>query len=136
MPPPATGAPAATPQGAQGQGPYGPGATRQHPDITQYSTKGPDNRLRMFKGRPVTYQVLKRDDKEVPVIRNNDGSVTKIWFPDGAPIYTADTEASDPNAYNDPQVQQQWNSFMQTRTFAGGFMPEVPPKREFCAWDF
>ncbi|KAK0611328.1 hypothetical protein B0T14DRAFT_325806 [Immersiella caudata] len=130
-------APATKPPGAPGQGPYAPDATRQHPDISAYSSKGPDNQLRMFKGRPVTYQTLGKDGKKlVPVIRNPDNSVAKIWFPDGPPAYTPDTEAADPSAYNDPMVQQRWKTFMETGMFEGGLMPEVPPKREFCAWDF
>ena len=92
----------------------------------------------MFKGKPVTYQPLgsKGDDKEVPVVRNFDGSVTKIWFPNGPPNYTAETEAEDRRAYDDGKVQQQWRVFMDTGVFDGGLMPEVPPKREFCAWNF
>ena len=117
------------------QGPYGPNATRQHPDINSYSSRGPDKILRMFKGKPVAYEVPKGGTKPVPVIRNFDGSMTKIWMPDGAPKYTSDTEA-DPAKYEDPNVQQQWRVFMETGRFAGGLMPEVPPKREFCAWDF
>jgi nucleoporin NUP42 len=91
----------------------------------------------MFKGRPVAYQPLGKDEgKEVPVIQNPDNSLAKIWFPDGAPAYTPDTEAADPSVYNDATVQHQWKAFMDTGTFAGGLMPEVPPKREFCAWNF
>ncbi|KAK4442619.1 hypothetical protein QBC34DRAFT_418465 [Podospora aff. communis PSN243] len=133
----APAAPVAKPTGAVGQGPYAPDATRQHPDISTYSSKGPDGYLRMFKGRPVAYQPLGKDgSKVVPVIRNPDNSVARIWFPDGPPAYTPDTEAADPSAYNDATAQQQWKAFMETGMFAGGLMPEVPPKREFCAWNF
>lgn len=91
----------------------------------------------MFKGKAVAYRHLKSDDKEkeTPVIANFDGSVAKIWFPDGAPPYNRDTEAEDAAAYT-PPVMQQWKVFVETGKFAGGMVPEVPPKREFCAWDF
>lgn len=120
----------------QGQGPYGPSATRQHPDISAYSAKNPDGSLRMFKGKPVMYEVLKGSDKPAPFIRNFDGSIVRIWLPNGAPAYTKETEADDPSKYNDPAVQQQWSVFMQTGQFSDGLMPEVPPKREWCQWDF
>ncbi|KAK0712588.1 hypothetical protein B0T26DRAFT_752805 [Lasiosphaeria miniovina] len=130
---PATSAPKA----AQGQGPYAAGATRQHPDVNSYSSKGPDGRLRMFKGKSVTYQALRGGDKPVPVLRNFNGTVTKVWFPDGAPNYTTETEAVNPEAtYRDPVVQQQWKGFLETGKFEAGLMPEVPPSREYCTWDF
>ncbi|KAK0724485.1 hypothetical protein B0H67DRAFT_568058 [Lasiosphaeris hirsuta] len=117
--------------------PYAPNATRQHADVTSYAGKGPDGRLRMFKGKPVSYTALGsgKDSKELPVVRSFDGTATRIWFPDGAPNYSPETEAED-KAYADPEVLRKWKVFMDTGRFEGGIMPEVPPKREFCAWDF
>ncbi|KAL2016407.1 hypothetical protein VTK56DRAFT_3792 [Thermocarpiscus australiensis] len=131
----ATAAAAKKPAEAQGQGPYGPNASRQHPDISSYSSRGPDGLLRMFKGRPVSYETPKDGGKPVPVIRNFDGTLTKIWMPNGAPSYTSETEA-EPAKYEDPGVLQRWKAFMDSGRFADGIMPEVPPKREFCTWDF
>ncbi|KAK3299509.1 uncharacterized protein B0H64DRAFT_388677 [Chaetomium fimeti] len=135
-------APAATattaapvPAGPSGTGPYGPDATRQHPDISTYAARNPDKTLRMFKGKPVLYETLKPGTRPVPVLRNFDGSMVRIWMPNGAPAYTTQTEA-EPEKYQDPTVMQQWKAFVETGRFAGGVMPEVPPKREFCAWDF
>jgi nucleoporin NUP42 len=90
----------------------------------------------MFKGKPVTYQEP-RDGigKPIPVIKNFDGSVTRVWMPNGAPPYTTQTEA-EPEKYQDPAVMEQWKVVVETGKFAGGVMPEVPPKREFCMWDF
>lgn len=118
-----------------GVGPYGPNATREHPDISTYSAKEADGRLRMFKGKQVTYEMPKGATRPAPFIRNFDGSLVKIWMPDGAPKYTTETEA-EPEKYQDPNVLQQWKAFVEAGRFAGGMMPEVPPKREFCAWDF
>lgn len=89
----------------------------------------------MFKGKPVTYETPKAGGNPIPVVRNFDGSITKIWMPNGPPKYTKDTEA-EPEKYEDPGVQQQWKAFLETGRFADGIMPEVPPKREFCVWDF
>ncbi|KAK3997813.1 nucleoporin AMO1 [Cladorrhinum sp. PSN332] len=121
----------------QGQGPYGPNATRQHPDISAYTSKNPDGTLRMFKGKPVTYETPKGGaDKPLPFIRQFDGSMVRIWMPNGAPAYTKETEADDLSVYDDPSVQQQWAGFLQSGEFADGLIPEVPPKREWCQWDF
>ncbi|KAK1828745.1 nucleoporin AMO1 [Podospora conica] len=133
---PAAATPAPTGPAAHGQGPYPSNASRQHPDPSSYSSKGPDNRLRMWKGRPVRYVPEPNTNKEVPMYQGSNGNAVRIWFPDGPPAYTAETEAADPKVYDDPAVQQQWASFMQTGVFAGGMMPEVPPKRELCQWDF
>ncbi|KAH8890507.1 hypothetical protein GQ53DRAFT_747536 [Thozetella sp. PMI_491] len=122
--------------GAQGQGPYAPGASRQHPPIESYASKAPNGRLQMFKGRPVEYRVLKGEEKESPVIRGPNGGMIRVWHPDGAPPYNPDTEAADPSAYNSNQVIQQWMSFAEAGKFVDGLVPEVPPRREFCAWDF
>ncbi|KAK4120543.1 hypothetical protein N657DRAFT_649043 [Parathielavia appendiculata] len=118
-----------------GSGPYSPGATRQHPDISTYSSHNSDQTLRMFKGKPVMYVAPKDGQKPVPMIRNFDGSMVRVWMPNGPPLYTDQTEA-EPAKYEDPSVMQQWKAFVETGQFAGGAMPEVPPKREFCMWDF
>ncbi|KAH6616111.1 hypothetical protein B0J18DRAFT_296490 [Chaetomium sp. MPI-SDFR-AT-0129] len=120
---------------APGTGPYPPGSTRQHPDITTYASFNPDKTLRMYKGKPVYYEEPKGGGKPVPCLRNFDGSMVRIWMPNGAPVYTTQTEAP-PEKYQDPGVMQQWMAFVETGRFAGGVMPEVPPKREFCTWDF
>ncbi|KAL2166093.1 hypothetical protein VTG60DRAFT_3301 [Thermothelomyces hinnuleus] len=132
---PSTSAPTSTPGTASGANPYGPNATRQHPDISTYATHNPDKTLRMFKGKPVTYEEPKPGSKPVPMVRNFDGTMVRIWMPNGAPPYTTQTEA-EPEKYQDPTVMQQWKAFVETGRFAGGVMPEVPPKREFCMWDF
>lgn len=97
----------------------------------------------MFKGKPVFYEEPRSSNsngggnvKPVPVLRNFDGSTVRIWMPNGAPPYTTQTEAADPQKYEDPGVMRQWLAFVQTGRFEGGVMPEVPPKREFCMWDF
>ncbi|KAK4226305.1 nucleoporin AMO1 [Podospora fimiseda] len=120
----------------QAQSPYGPNATRKHPDISEYSSRNPDGSLRMFKGKAVIYETPKGSDKPLPFVRQFDGSMMRIWMPNGAPPYTKETEADDPSVYEDPAVQQQWAGFLQTGEFEDGMMPEVPPKREWCSWDF
>ncbi|KAH8904504.1 hypothetical protein BR93DRAFT_952443 [Coniochaeta sp. PMI_546] len=125
---------------AQPQNPYGPNATRQHPPVTAYSSRGPQGELTMFKGRAVTYLPPpgpgNERKKPVPMVRAADGSMSKVWFPDGPPMYTPDTEAGDQSVYEKREVQDAWRTFVAQGRFVDGIMPEVPPKREWCTWDF
>ncbi|KAF5601511.1 nucleoporin NUP42 [Fusarium pseudocircinatum] len=123
QPPPAAAAASAT-----STGPYPPNSSRQHPPIESYSSKGMDGRLSMFKGKSVIY----KDGK--PGIREFDGTWRRIWFPDGPPAFSADTELA-PEMYDD-KSKAQWMAFAQTGTFEGGLMPELPPPRECTLWDF
>lgn len=114
--------------------PYGPNASRQHPPYS--GSKGMNNQLQMWKGKPVAYKVI--DEKPTPVIQNFDSSFTKIWFPDGPPAYYKDTEPE--REYTDAE-KAVWQKFASTGKFelaanGGGGMPEAPPMREFCTWDF
>jgi nucleoporin NUP42 len=82
----------------------------------------------MFKGKPVMYQNNEAGS------RNQDGSWEKIWFPDGAPPYYKDTEMED-EAY-DESTKAVYMYLRETGSFQGGIMPFLPPKREWCLWDF
>ncbi|KLU85435.1 CCCH zinc finger domain-containing protein, variant [Magnaporthiopsis poae ATCC 64411] len=128
------GAPAAA---AAGPGPYAPNATRQHPPASSYITKNPDGTVAAFKGKAVSMQTPREGSsatKPFPVMRAFDGSVTRIWNPDGAPAYYKDTEAP-PEAY-DAATRAAYEAFVNTGKFQGGIMPETPPLREWCTWDF
>lgn len=130
---PAAAAPTAA---AAGAGPYGPNATRQHPDYHSYAQKSPTGQLLRWQGKPVTYKTI--DGEPVPGIQNFDGSWTKIWFPDGPPPYNRDTEPVRP--YTDEETAL-YNRFVATGTFqlaatGGGGMPLAAPQREMCTWNF
>jgi nucleoporin NUP42 len=116
------------PVAASSGSPYPPNSSRQHPPIESYSSKGMDGRLSMFKGKSVVY----KDGK--PGIQEFDGTWRRIWFPDGPPGYSADTELP-PEKYDD-KSKAQWMAFAQTGNFEGGLMPELPPPRECTVWDF
>ncbi|OIW26718.1 hypothetical protein CONLIGDRAFT_683672 [Coniochaeta ligniaria NRRL 30616] len=141
---PAVSAPANAPTGPSAasapSNPYPPTASRQHPPITAYSTRGPQGELTSFQGQPVTYQLPVgrggENKKPVPMVRKPDGSLAKVWFPDGAPGYTPDTEAADQSLYQKQEVVDSWKTFVAHGQFVDGVMPEVPPRREWCAWDF
>jgi nucleoporin NUP42 len=82
----------------------------------------------MFKGKPVVYK-----DNEAG-IQNRDGTWEKIWFPDGPPAYYGATELDD-NAYTE-DIKQAYLHARETGSFKDGVMPLLPPKREWCLWDF
>ncbi|KAH8706469.1 hypothetical protein BGZ61DRAFT_221384 [Ilyonectria robusta] len=111
----------------QASNPYPPGSSKQHPPIESYSSKGMDGRLSMFKGKPVIYE------DGIPGIRELSGTWRRIWFPDGPPGFTQDTEL--PADQYDSKSKAQWMSFAQTGTFQDGLMPELPPPRECTVWD-
>ncbi|RDL30459.1 uncharacterized protein BP5553_10337 [Venustampulla echinocandica] len=104
------------------------GKGSQHPPLSNYASKDGSGRLTMFKGKRVIY----RDGE--PGVQNRDGTWAKIWFPDGPPPYYKDTELED-EAY-DENTKAAYMHMMQTGMFQNGAMPLVPPKREWCLWDF
>lgn len=114
--------------GTASQGPYGPNAQFQHPPLESYVSKDNNQRLRMFKGKPVVYK------ENEPGIQNRDGTWEKIWFPDGPPAYYGATELNN-DVYTEDTKQAYLHS-RETGYFKDGVMPLLPPKREWCLWDF
>ncbi|KAI1640809.1 hypothetical protein F4809DRAFT_588854 [Biscogniauxia mediterranea] len=128
-------------------GPYAPGSTKQHPPAESYITKTMANGpITSFRGQQVIYKWKVHDkyqdqppqdrtSKDIPVpgVRNPDGSWRKIFFPDGPPSYNKDTEP-DPSKY-DATVRAAYATMAATGRFEGD-MPEVPPMREDCLWNF
>lgn len=124
--------------------PYAPNSTKQHPAPESYIMKTIHGQITAFNGQPVTYK-WKVDDKyqderppdhgdtPVPGTRNSDGTWRKIFFPDGPPSYNKDTEP-DMALYN-ADVKAAYETMTSTGRFAGD-MPEVPPLREDCVWNF
>ncbi|EON98481.1 putative ccch zinc finger domain-containing protein [Phaeoacremonium minimum UCRPA7] len=125
---------AATSSAPASQNPYAPDASRQHPPLSSYSTRGPDGRLQTWKGKPVGYKQI--EGRPQPGVQNFDGSFTRIWFPDGPPTYYKDTEPLSANMHYTVREQGAWKKFMETGRLELGNMPEMPPLREHCTWDF
>ncbi len=69
-----------------------------------------------------------------PCYRGNDGNWVRIWFPHGAPVFTKTPELPE-NAYN-AAMKDEYAFAKQHGSFQGGIMPEMPPRREWCSWDF
>ncbi len=69
-----------------------------------------------------------------PGLAGQDGSWQRIWFPDGPPIFNKDTGVDD--ALYDEKTEAAYKYAKQNGSFQGGMMPLLPPKREWCHWDF
>ena len=106
----------------------GPNGSLQHPPLETYISKGIDGRLAMFKGMRVAY---KGDEAGV---RGRDGTWQKIWFPQGAPAPYKDTEMEISKYGED--IKSSYINLQQSRSFQGGIIPLVPPRREWCTFDF
>jgi nucleoporin NUP42 len=109
-------------------GPYAPSATLKHPPLQSYSSQDASQRLIMFRGKPVVYKGSEAGT------RNRDGSWEKIWFPNGPPAYYRATEMDD-DTYSEG-IKAVYLHLRETGEFQGGIMPFLPPKREWCLWDF
>lgn len=105
-----------------------------------------NGQITSFNGQPVIYKWKVHDkyqdhrppdyeSKEPPVpgVRNGDGTWRKIFFPSGPPAYNKDTEPDV--ALYDASIKAAYATMTATGRFAGN-MPEVPPLREDCVWNF
>ncbi|KAK6950549.1 hypothetical protein Daesc_008877 [Daldinia eschscholtzii] len=125
--------------------PYAPSSTKQHPPPESYISKAANGRIISFNGQPVIYK-WKVDEKyqdampqdggtyhPAPGVQNPDGSWRKIFFPSGPPGYNKDTEPD--LAMYTASIKAAYAAMAATGRFEGD-MPEVPPLREDCVWNF
>ncbi|KAI9723613.1 MAG: hypothetical protein M1812_000913 [Candelaria pacifica] len=108
--------------------PYDTITSLSHPDIRQYSIRDPRNFMLAWKGRPVTYV-----DKVPCFKRADDGTLERIWFPDGPPAYNKGTEL--PMEEYDEVTKDAYLFMRDNASFKDGLMPMMPPRREWSKWD-
>lgn len=100
-------------------------------DPRSYSTRDPaSNKLLTWKSKPVQYL----DDGAPYFRRDDDDRWERIWFPDGPPAYTQFTEL--PAEMYDAETEAAYRYLGEHGVWKDGEMPELPPKREWCSWDF
>ena len=92
------------------------------------SRQNPDAKISNWKGRPVSYV-----DGE-PCYKANDGVMHRIWFPHGPPVFTKTPELPE-EAYT-TSIKNEYVFAKETGGFRDGIMPETPPMRAWCSWDF
>lgn len=90
--------------------------------------KDSQNKITSWKGMPVRYF----DDE--PCYKGNDGSWQRVWFPDGPPVFAKTVDLPD-EAY-DEATKANYRHLKEAGTFKDGIMPALPPKREWCSWNF
>ena len=69
-----------------------------------------------------------------PCYKGNDGDWRRVWFPDKPPVFTKTVDL--PDEVYDEATKADYRYLKQTGTFKDGIMPALPPKREWCSWDF
>lgn len=90
--------------------------------------KDSQDKITSWNGMSVRYF----DDE--PCYKGSDGIWQRIWFPDGPPVFTKTVDLPD-EAY-DETTKDNYRHLKQTGTFKDGIMPALPPKREWCSWNF
>ena len=92
-------------------------------------TKDAQGKLRTWKGREVRYI-----DDSPHYRETNDGEWKRIWFPDGPPNFTKTDDA--PEAAYDAATKEKYKFAMEQGRFGDGGMPIMPPRKEWCSWNF
>ena len=92
---------------------------------TQHDARG---LLRSWNDKPITFI-----DNE-PCYKRPDGSWEKVWFPNGAPVFNKTPEL--PLEMYDEGTKENYMFLREKGSFRGGVMPDLPPRREWCRWDF
>ena len=102
--------------------------TQPRPQSQQVHATYAGDRLKTWKGKPVFYE------DNVPYIRAQDGELEKIHFPNGPPSLTKSPEL--PDELYDEGTKEIYKFMSSHGAFKDGIMPNLPPKRAWCKWDF
>lgn len=97
-----------------------------HPDVASYTTRDNSGRLLTWKGARVNYI-----DSQ-PCYQKADGSMERIWFPDGPPT----AQSWEPSTENfTTEMMQAYEFLRQNGAFHGGIMPESAPRIDMVRFD-
>jgi len=97
-----------------------------HPDVATYTTRDNTGRLLTWKGARVNYI------ENQPCYRTPDGSMERIWFPDGPPT----AQSWEPSTANfTTEMMQAYEFLRQNGAFQGGMMPESAPRIDMVRFD-
>ena len=100
------------------------------------ATRDPStNKLLTFHDRPVFYPGSDRPQEAC--FKRPDGKWEKIWFPDGPPVVRPEDTELPLEVYDDT-TKKIYQDLKSGKGFgeAEGGMPWLPPRREWCSWDF
>lgn len=89
-------------------------------------------KLTSWKGRPVKYI----DGEPCYQHPNDPQTFVRIFFPDGPPPPENSKDAvGKPEDYT-PEIEEAYRYAKEHGTFKNGIIPAVPPKMEWCSFDF
>lgn len=104
------------------------------PNLTGQTVRDPaTNKLRAWKGQPVTYV---SDDNPCYAHPQDPTVLVHIFFPDGPPLATTLKDAQAKDVEYTPEVEEAYKFAKQHGQFKDGVIPSVPPKNEWCSFDF
>ena len=101
-----------------------------HLDRLSHQTIGRKNasgKLVSWKGRSVTYI------RNEPYFRRTDTALEKVWFPD-PPNFNKEQDL--PSEGYDEKLEDDYRYMKDNGIFKNDIMPDLPPKREWCNWEF
>jgi nucleoporin NUP42 len=96
--------------------------------LREYASIDGDGRLTMFNQEKVTYR------NGNPGTQAFNGSWKRIWNPRG-PV-SADAQTEMDGSFYDKSIEEAYKHLRLNGTFLDGLMPMIPPKRDWCRFDF
>lgn len=109
----------------QPAGPYQPHQNPNHLSSPSDHQKG----LETFKNKTIRYK------NSIPGFINNQNNWEKIWFLDEKPVFSKDLKMPPETVYDELTVKA-YAYARQNKKFEGGLIPALPPKEEWCSFDF
>lgn len=104
------------------------------PHLTGQTVHDPTTKkLRTWKGQPVTYVA---DDNPSYPHPQDPTVLVHIFFPDGPPLPATLKDAQAKDEEYTPDVEAAYKFAKQHGHFKDGVIPKVPPKSEWCSFDF
>ena len=92
-----------------------------------YGQKNAQGQLTSWKGSRISYI------DGAPCFRRSDGNWEKVWFPEAPKL---DMNEVIPNAMYTEALEERYKYMLQHGAFPDGLIPDMPPKKEWCLWDF
>ena len=89
--------------------------------------KNPQGRLVSWNGRQISYI------EDQPCYRRADGSWERVWFPDPPKL---DLDEQLPTTMYGGDTEARYRYMQEHGAFQDGLMPDLPPRKEWCNWNF
>ena len=83
--------------------------------------------LTSWRGNRISYV----EDK--PCFKRADGNWERVWFPEAPKL---DLNEDIPYTMYTEALEEKYRHMQQHGSFPGGLIPEMPPKKEWCHWNF